>query len=168
MSYCLAVVDMQHDFVASRKPGLAGKIAKLVKKAMQDDAVVILLEYVGYGPTKPTIKKALGNYKKGYVVCKEDDDGSNEIAKVLKHRENKCFGTPSSYVRLCGVNLGACVEATAGGLSERDIPVTLIEDACNQPQSSIGFFGGWDWESSVNTIANNPNTVVVHSSDILK
>lgn len=126
--YSLVIVDMQHGFVASRKKPVIRACEAAIAKAIQDEAAIIFVEFLGYGASRKTLRELTDNYYKTFVVRKGTDDGSREVSKVIK--DNKL---PSKIVKVCGVNTDFCVKATVRGLTSKMPRSTLevLAKACN-------------------------------------
>lgn len=126
--YTLVIVDMQESFLDSDQRRVKMHCKRLIKKAVQDRAPIIFLEYKGYGPTMDPLIKALGNYKNAYFLEKDDPDGSSEVQKALLK-----WKLPSNRLCIAGVNTDQCVFETATVLTGR-LPKARIEvhaDACD-------------------------------------
>src|SRR3972149_2588010 len=111
MSYTLAIIDMQHTFTASRIKRVQNNVAKEIKMAMKESAIIIFVEYLGCGPTYPQLVALTDNYEAVRLVRKLHDDGSTELIKCLKD-----FDYPTKHIRVCGVTTDQCVYGTVVGL----------------------------------------------------
>ena len=126
MAYTLVVVDMQYRFRASRNKRVRDNCIREVKLAMKRQSDIILLEYIGFGKTLPSIKNAISSYPKAIVVRKGDDDGSKEVAKAIKSYKL------SRKLRVVGVNTDCCVYQTTSSLSlKHHFSIDVITKACN-------------------------------------
>lgn len=107
----LVVVDMQNEFAASCKLEVVTGVAAEITKAQQQHLPIVLVEYEGCGPTHKCLLQLLKGYPYKARVHKKDDDGSTEIIRTLRRR-----GFNEECLRVCGVNVDACVWATVEGL----------------------------------------------------
>src|SRR5574337_1932066 len=116
MSYSLIVVDMQDYFLASRLKRVQNNCIREIKKAMDDNATIVFVEFDGYGPTIPQLTSLVKNkkYKKSHTVLKNMDDGGQPIHKLLVKRH-----LPRRNLKVCGVNTQYCVLSTIEGLMSR-------------------------------------------------
>lgn len=135
MSYTLVVVDMQATFEAANNARVRNKVKQELSKAMERGAAIIFVEYIGQGPTIPSLVKMTDDYNRVYITRKDDDDGSREVKKVIK--DNRL---PSRDVRVCGVNTDCCVMETVFGISEKikSVKIKVIAEACNSDYNHKG------------------------------
>ena len=124
----LLIVDMQWDFIASRNADVQKAIINEIHHFIDNCYPIIVLEYMGWGPTQYKIVSAIGRYEKAFYLTKEDDDGSREVCETIKRN-----GLKVSRFLICGVNTCACVHETAEGLFKlmRQIPIEKLEKGCN-------------------------------------
>lgn len=126
MSYTLVVVDMQYRFRASRDKRVKDNCIREVKLAIKRKASIIILEYIGFGHTLPSIKKLISSYPRALVVRKLDDDGSREVMGAIKSYKL------SNKLRMVGVNTDCCVYATTASLARKNhLSIDVIANACN-------------------------------------
>lgn len=149
--YCLVIVDMQPRFAAANDVNTQNEIIRLVMQARRDNAIIIVLEYYNrfrdYPPsqqrTVKCIRDAYADYPHAYTVEKMSDDGSDELLETLREI---CDEPEDMSFKVCGVNWGACVEATIVGMvSDHYIDggnVQVFQAACNQPTY-------WSWGHSL-------------------
>jgi nicotinamidase-related amidase len=113
--YSLVLIDLQTEFLEQLKDlgkNVMSNCTNLIREAINDNAKIILVEYIGFGFTTPEIKLQLSNYHYD-VVCKERDDGSLELKDFFN--ENKL--NPSK-VKIAGIFSNQCVRETVVGLLE--------------------------------------------------
>lgn len=123
--YTLVVVDMQPGFNSAHGKRVRQNCLREIRKAVEDDAYIIFLEFSGYESTHPELMENL--HKRVAVLEKSDDDGSKEVEKEI--RRNKL----PTHFKVCGINTDCCVAATVRGLTAR-FPMSRIEvvaDACD-------------------------------------
>lgn len=128
MPYTLVIIDMQDNFLASRKESVQKDIAKQIKKAMKDRAGIIFVEYLGCGKTYSQLVDLSEDYDRSFTVYKDRDDGSKEVLNCLVDKK-----LPKSRLRVCGVNTQFCVRSTAVGLRDK-LPkskLQIIAKSCN-------------------------------------
>ena len=130
MSYSLIVIDMQEYFEAACDTETQRACKKAIRKAMKDNATILLVEYRGCGRTAATLAGLVDGYKNAHVVKKSDDNGGYEVVRKLRKKR-----LPRSTLRICGVNTDACVEATVYGIKKnmknRLPEIQVLADACN-------------------------------------
>jgi hypothetical protein len=144
MASALVIVDMQVHFEASHDTRTIENCVKLVKKAIQKKAPIIVLEYAGYGDTLYPILDAIGDYPYRAIMEKWYDNGGPEVLQGL---ESLGFQVNDFDFRLCGVNSAACVMATATYLAQNFSGKAYIHSkACNQP--SYWYTSPFSWVSS--------------------
>ncbi len=127
MSYTLVVVDLQEQFVApNENKKLITNCIREIKKARDNQAKIILVEYYGCGRILPVIQAAASRYDGTVYVTKHYDDGSNEIISKLDPMY-------SSKLKICGVNTECCIIQTVVGLSKKlrsGSVIEVVHDAC--------------------------------------
>ena len=140
--YTLVIIDMQPKFKAANNRRCVANCVREVTRAIQDGARIIVLEYGRRGNenghnTKYAIRKLVKSYSEGYFLTKECDDGAYVIANS--------FNFDNLHFRLCGVNLGACVSATAQGLRGyfEDATIEIVSDAVHQPYAWQKDYAGY-------------------------
>jgi nicotinamidase-related amidase len=126
--YTLVVVDMQSSFEAANSKRVRENVKREIQRAMDNKAAIVFVEYVGQGPTIPSLVKPTDDYDRVFIVRKNDDDGSKEVSKVI--RDNNL---PGKRVKVCGVNTDCCVLETVNGLCSRlrSASFEVVGDACN-------------------------------------
>ena len=167
--YTLVVVDMQPKFAASRSRRCIANCIREVQKAIVCGAHIIVLEYSRRGneagqKTTKGIRQLVKAYEHGHFITKGRDDGSDFIC-YYEGLYNINFN--KNFV-LCGVNLGACVKATALGLKYAypNCEVSIVADAVNQPKDWLYDYPGHkntEWEPK--NILHNLN--IYHQIEIL-
>lgn len=134
--YTLIIVDMQEGFDSAKCNVTAHNVINLVKKAKEDQANIITLEYHHFGHTRSDIKIEIGPYSKHKTAIKYNDDGSKEALKAGASMFDK--------VVICGVNISFCVYSTAEGLTLKGKTVEVVREACNDQyrtsKQTIGAF----------------------------
>ena len=134
----LVVVDMQPDFTASQNRRTIAAVKEEVRGARTRNEEIIIVEYVNCEPTDSRITDLTKDYEKVKTVVKIDNDGSEEILKILKESAIDQEGIVP-HLRICGVNTNACVRETVKGLKRKLNPpfqIDVIGDACNERYSS--------------------------------
>jgi nicotinamidase-related amidase len=107
--YTLVIIDMQEEFIETAQHALTG-VFQAIRRAKANKSPILVVEYKSCGNTLPEIRRALKGYSRVRTVTKFDDDGSEEISQSL--RRNRF----SRKLRICGVNLDACVRSTIEGI----------------------------------------------------
>ena len=134
MSYSLIIIDMQEYFDAACDYRTQMACRKAIRKAMKDDAAILLVEYRGCGKTAATLAGLLDGYKNAHVVKKSNDDGGKEVVRKLRREK-----LPRGTIRVCGVNTDACVEDTVRGIMrnmrKRTPEIQVLANACNSNYS---------------------------------
>jgi hypothetical protein len=121
--YTLVVIDMQYEFSSTANLALAG-VCRAIVAAKKNLNHIIVIEYKDSGDTLPEVKKALGAYKRVSYRTKKCDDGSKEILDVVRRKK-----LPRK-LRVCGVNLDACVWYSILGLVKKNCNfITLLSEA---------------------------------------
>lgn len=154
MAYTLVVVDMQDYFPAARGSTVQENCLREVKKAIQDRAGVIVLEYKHCGETIPAIAGLLKEYSRYERKVKDNDDGSRQVINSLRKRKF------SQNLRVVGVNTDCCVNATVQSLSRKRVArIRVVADACN---STIDHGAGLDGMKRLPnvSIVNNKNLII--------
>lgn len=128
MTHALVIIDMQPQF-GDHVYDVVEPIMDLIDQAMQVNAPILVVEYEDSGETDERILKQLESYGFWNKATKPFDDGSSEIVKELGR-----MGCGDYEIHLCGINLAACVRRTADGLRGFDRQVTVLVDACSQPE----------------------------------
>lgn len=125
--YTLVIVDMQTGFIDSDHDfAVISGVIRAIKKAKKNLSDIIVVEYSGSGKTLPDIMRTLRGYRKVHRVQKHKDDGS---VPVLRNIRRNGLGL---NLRVCGVNLDACVRRTVWGLVEKSAAeVKVLKQATN-------------------------------------
>lgn len=128
MSYSLIVVDVQSFFKAANLKRLRYNVKKEILTAIEDEASIVFVEFLGCGPTVNTLIELTDSYYKTYLVRKMEDDGSQDIYNLIFDND-----LPSEHLKMCGVNTDVCVKATAIGLAGLfpDSQIEIIAKACH-------------------------------------
>lgn len=115
----LVIVDMQPtEFRAAKSPHLQQVVVAEVERYRRLGAPIIVVEYGvlpekgSMGPTALAIRRALRGYTRTCRVLKYSNNGALVVDQALRGM------TRGRKVRVCGVNTGACVFATAKGLKD--------------------------------------------------
>lgn len=115
----LLIVDAQPLFSSHQKalPGILKSIDQ-AKKANFD--CIVVMEYVRYGPTVPSVREAIGTYPHKMIRKFKDDGGGKFLIAMGNVEEMEVY--------ICGVNGCCCVRATAETLTRCGAEVSLITD----------------------------------------
>jgi nicotinamidase-related amidase len=129
MSYTLVVVDMQPSFSAKEEFEVTKNIQREIFSAIYDNAHIVFVEFSYSGPTLPCLLELPSTigYKKHYVIEKHSNDGSVEVASIIKDKS-----LPADHIKVTGINTDYCVLATVAGLSRLypDSKIEVVEDSC--------------------------------------
>ena len=128
MPYTLCVIDMQATFEAANNKRVRENCKEEIIQAIESNCPIIFVEYIGQGPTIPSLVKLTDDYDRVFITRKSEDNGSREVHRTIK--DNKL---PARRIRVCGVNTDCCVLETVCGLN-RSMKKTTIEispKACN-------------------------------------
>lgn len=116
----LCIVDMQthptKGFPAADDEFLIADIQGLIFDAVRKGDIIVFVRYSGFGKTDRRIKGYCAGYSKVHYVRKDDQDGSEKIAGLLRKSKYSSVETEKIYV--CGVYTHACVKRTAWGLAK--------------------------------------------------
>ena len=152
MPYTLIVVDMQREFHASRKRSTIQNCKFIISSAIEDEADIIFLEYIGCGRTIKSLSDLADKYEMMHIIRKNDCSGAAEINAV-----KVAYGLQTQHFKVCGVNTDQCVQFTVINLSELfpEAVVEVIARACNasskeEHQDGLDIMEGYD-----NVIINN-------------
>lgn len=128
----LLVIDMQPDgFVTAKCEKTVNACCKEIKKAVEKDMPIIVLEYVNNGETHRKLRYYLDVHRKTRYIKKRNDDGSDEVIECLKDA-----GWSIKTFIVCGVNTAGCVEDTITPLVKKyKKQIQLIRNACNSNMS---------------------------------
>lgn len=136
METALVIVDMQGYFETANHEGTIRNCIKQIKKAITEKIPIIVLEYTQdddeLGPTLPRLKRHLDKYELTRYVEKYNDDGSIEVIECLEDND-----WDIETLRVCGVNITACVSETVYTLIHKyDKQIQIIKNACNGQRRS--------------------------------
>jgi hypothetical protein len=126
--YVLIIIDMQDQFEASRNKITIHTIQRLITEAKRDGAFILAAHYMRFGKTRPEIRSMITDYAHMDYCYADQNDKSGAIrTKILRHQIR------TDTFKICGVNTGACVKATVGGLISMypNIHILLSNRACN-------------------------------------
>lgn len=111
--YTLAVIDMQSKFLdqLTNNKSIIAACNQAIKKAVEDKAYILFVEYYGYDRTIPELVSIAnkGDYKNISHVKKFGDDGGRELIKTIDS-----FNFPKK-IKVVGINTDCCVLATVQG-----------------------------------------------------
>lgn len=134
----LLIIDMQEQFTAAKHPPTLAACAEQIRLWMDRNWPICILEYEGSGPTDPLLNSLLFQYWQLMRLGKETDDGSAETLRGCR-----AIGLDPAFIRVCGVNIGACVEDTVRGLLGKTTnPIQVVIEACNGP-GNLKVFGSY-------------------------
>jgi hypothetical protein len=148
MSYTLVVVDMQATFKAANNKRVRENCKQEIIKAMDSKAPIIFVEYIGQGPTIPSLVKLTDDYDRVFIIRKNDDDGSREVRKTIKNNK-----LPSRKIKVAGVNTDCCVLETVCGLnnSMKQTKIEINNKSCNS-FSRYDHKNGLDFMGKLNNV----------------
>lgn len=124
----LLIIDMQPKFASSNEPALLSFIEHLILQAIEEEAVVICLEY-GYGSrTNTQLTRHLKGYARYFWREKNADDGASEVSTLCA----KKVLSPIAF-KVVGVNTHACVSRTTESLAKAfpSSQITVMKNGCN-------------------------------------
>lgn len=125
MSKALCIVDMQDDYVWNEPHEKAiPRVIHEVVLAKRRKANIFILEYHDWGKTVRPIMDSIGKYPYHRLIKFTDGGGYELQSYALK---NNLF---INKIRLCGINRGFCVYATAKELKHL-VPGISISAAVN-------------------------------------
>lgn len=134
----LVVIDMQYSFKSASNPDVVKNVLHQIKLAKTRMAGIVLLRYIDSGPILYEISDAVDGYTRKTTVIKRDDDGSREVMKAINRKKFS-----SERIRVCGVNIGYCVQDTVCGLlSWPEVVVEVAKKACG-PYNHDNVEGEW-------------------------
>lgn len=132
MNYSLIVVDMQPQFSSSQNEVTLNRVEELVKKAVEDNAGIVFLEFYGYGKTNSRLLNIVKGYENSHICIKKENNGAKQVHESIIH-----YNLPYHTFKVCGVNTNYCVRQTVEGLVEeyphitRKIEVSMNGTNCN-------------------------------------
>lgn len=149
MPYTLCVIDMQATFEAANNKRVRENCKREILQAMESNAPIIFVEYIGQGPTIPSLVKLTDDYDRVFITRKGDDNGSREVRKTIK--DNKL---PSRRIKVVGVNTDCCVLKTVYGLNRlmKQTKIEINPKACNSFSPSC-HKNGLDYMSKLTNVA---------------
>jgi hypothetical protein len=108
-------------------------VLRLVRRALVDQAFIVIAHYKGCGETHGFILDGVENYPHKAYVWHHKNDKSKVIQEVLKARQ-----VFVRQIKVCGVNTEYCVKDTVHGLAKKfSIPIKVIENACNGTDRTV-------------------------------
>ncbi len=124
---CVLLIDMQTKFVTHIRAGRAKIIIerqiKIIEMSRNENIPIIILEYVGAGPTIHELNSELKKNKKVFFLAKIYNSGfTNERLCQLLH-DLGC-----KKLLLMGVNAQYCVKATANDAILKGFEIATSED----------------------------------------
>lgn len=133
-SSILIIIDMQEKFSASQCEEAQNCIAQEIKNAISQGIPILFvnMKMKSYetkkGKNIKILRDLVSGYDKVYTVQKFFSSGSRAILTFLKSKNLEGI----KELRVCGINTGACVEATVRNLLESgDFEIlNLIEAGC--------------------------------------
>lgn len=120
----LVVIDMQEEFLefmGNWRDEYVEQVALQVKRARRAERPIILIRYVGCGPTVKEISSLVSDYELCAVRSKDQNSGSKEVVEALRELE-----VDTKWLSVCGVNMSHCVQETIEGLTKRGFFVRAI------------------------------------------
>ena len=148
--YILTIIDMQPTFFTSNYQPVKDAVEDLILKAIDDGAYIIIAHFMKYGKTHNNLLNLVRNYKDRSLVYANKNDKSDAImTKILKKQIR------TSFIKVCGVNTDACVQATVTGLSKTlpDFQIEIIKNACNS-------YSQYDHNFGINEMALLNNVII--------
>lgn len=129
--YTLIIVDMQEHFLdkLSNTNKVISNCQSEIKRALENNATIIFVEYAGYKPTHYHLTNLVRSYRKCYSIKKNHDYGQHVIMDLLEKNPE----IPRSF-RFCGLNTEFCVYETVFGflyLTKDQNRVELVAPACD-------------------------------------
>jgi hypothetical protein len=127
------IIDMQPYFKAANQKELINQCCKILDQTMEKNNPIFIIEYELFEPKIKTdthykILSTIMSYDKVFLMMKKKDSAADIIIKWL----NKLDPNNNYTISLCGVNLDACILATAIDLSEYpNTKVNIISKACD-------------------------------------
>lgn len=148
MSYVLLIVDMQPQFPAASGKTIIKNCKREIRKAMQEKASIIFLEYMGCGTTNDSLLSLTDGYEQVWTQEKSSDDGSDVASSLIWK-----YSLSRTHIKVCGVNTDCCVKETVRGLISvfPKAEIDVIGDACNSD---------WDHGYGLSSMKKMPNVNV--------
>jgi nicotinamidase-related amidase len=134
------VIDMQPTFAASNDPDVIIGVVKEILEAIREDAPILIVQYLGSGPTHRGLMNLVKKYKKSVKIYKQDNDGGKEIVRTIrKHRYSE------QHLRVCGVNTDCCVLETVRSLLDllKESKIEVVKNACGTEHN----YGSFNWKT---------------------
>jgi hypothetical protein len=144
MEHWLVIVDMQPRFEAATYKEVRKEVVAEIKRTKANR--ILLVEYLPCRwniqdkhscTCKEIVDAILEKFQDGFGmhfrIFKQDDDGSKAIQEVMSRESSP------DVIQLVGVNLSACVAATAEGLAGvyPNSRIEVIEAACGDDWSMV-------------------------------
>ena len=129
----LLIIDMQPTnnggyvgFKTAENPSTVRQCSILIREAKENKDLIVILEYRDEGPTHHCLKRSIGTYRRTVTILKNYNDGSKEFMIEMKARKVNI-----GHIKVCGVNIGACVQQTVLPLVKKGYDISVIRKACN-------------------------------------
>ncbi len=127
--FVLVIIDMQPLFESALNLDTIKACRREICIAIKNQCPIIFVECSNsvYGKTIYPLKNLVEDYNQAYFVDKWQNDGSHEIAELIRSiRKN------SLKLRVCGVNVDVCLFDTVIGLREDfGKEIEIVADATN-------------------------------------
>ena len=132
--YSLCVIDMQNYFWAAKDKKTIENVKKEIIKAKQRNYPVICVKYdlspwtdnKWHCSLSSGLAEVTRFYKNKYTIIKKQDDGAEEIYKLLKQKNLPL------KLRMTGINSNVCVIYTVETLVKKyNIKIDIVKDAVN-------------------------------------
>jgi nicotinamidase-related amidase len=125
--HTLVIVDMQHNFVATRNANLKRNVIREIKLSKKHNWPIIVLEFSNCRKTLSCIRSLLKNYHNCFYETKYENDGSKEVIHAIN---NRITSNNSKNIRVVGVETNFCVGDTAYSLACNNYKVSIVSNAC--------------------------------------
>lgn len=130
--YILCIIDMQ-PFGFNNSNLVLPNVLRLVRRAVADQAFIVISHYKKCGATHPHIIQKLNAYPHQASIWHGKNDKSKPIQMALA--AERIF---VRQIKVCGVNTEYCVKATVHGLAKKyNKPIKVIEKACHGTDGNI-------------------------------
>jgi hypothetical protein len=157
----LVIVDVQTRFDGSDNAALLNSICQLIDQAIQEEWLIITLQYLVMGNLQPRIYQKLQGYKNWQSEFKQFYDGSGEVLTACQQAECQ---SPQFFV-VCGLYTADCVRSTAIGLAVKAGSVVVVaQDACYSPPKRSWF----TFPNLYNLVLANSNNCVAKAQEKLQ